>query len=30
MTNLSTNSLMTLIGSGLTVWAFTLVAMLPY
>lgn len=30
MTNLSTSSFMTLIGAGLTVWALTLTAMLPY
>ena len=30
MTNLSTSALSKLIGSGLLVWAFTLVAMLPH
>ncbi len=30
MTNLSTSSFMTLIGSGLAVWALTLTVMLPY
>jgi hypothetical protein len=30
MANLSNGSFMTLVGSGLTVWALTLVVMLPY